>query len=284
MSPVRKAPQGAGLAARKTSQCPQCQNVFVVERAETPASASIGGDASQWHVKTGEGDQYGPVTKAELDTWVKEGRLDSGCQVLKDGWPAWQWAEQVYPRLGGTTDPRPLTAQRNPPAPERAAKATPPHDEDEFRLAAVPTSSDNPFRSPRSQYFEADHSSAETAITPLTRQALKETKPWVTFLAVIGLLGGALVVIIGIVMLFRIGAVGIMQILMGVVNLMGAFFLLEYGQRLRDYLRDGSAGSLEKAIVAQKAFWRLVGILTAIIMVIYAVILLFAMLAIALST
>ena len=43
--------------------------------------------------------QYGPVTKAELDGWAKEGRLDASCQLYRSGWADWKWAAEVYPQL-----------------------------------------------------------------------------------------------------------------------------------------------------------------------------------------
>jgi TM2 domain-containing membrane protein YozV len=50
-------------------------------------------------VKTDDGSQYGPVPKAELDSWVSEGRLNSESQLLKEGAAQWQWATDLYPQL-----------------------------------------------------------------------------------------------------------------------------------------------------------------------------------------
>jgi predicted Zn finger-like uncharacterized protein len=55
--------------------------------------------AGNWFLQTQEGEQYGPVHKQELDTWVSEGRLDATCQVLCEGWEQWKWAEEVFPQL-----------------------------------------------------------------------------------------------------------------------------------------------------------------------------------------
>lgn len=66
--------------------------------AKKPAAEATG----DWFMQTEEGEQYGPVTKADLDAWVTEGRLDAGCQVLRDGWEQWKWAEEVFPQLSGT--------------------------------------------------------------------------------------------------------------------------------------------------------------------------------------
>jgi len=57
----------------------------------------------KWYLKTEDQTQYGPVPKAELDSWVAEGRLTARCQVLREGDPQWQWASDVYPQLAGQT-------------------------------------------------------------------------------------------------------------------------------------------------------------------------------------
>lgn len=91
-----KAPDSA---AGKRTKCPACQTVIQI-----PAAGASTGKES-WTVKTGTGDSYGPVTKSELDQWVKEGRLDDECQVLKEGAPQWQWASDVYPELAAASQP-----------------------------------------------------------------------------------------------------------------------------------------------------------------------------------
>jgi predicted Zn finger-like uncharacterized protein len=59
--------------------------------------------AGNWYLQTQEGDQYGPVSKNDLDNWVAEGRIDAACQVLCEGWEQWKWAEEVYPQLSPAT-------------------------------------------------------------------------------------------------------------------------------------------------------------------------------------
>jgi len=60
-----------------------------------------------WYMRTPDEQQYGPVKRHALDQWVEEGRVDSDCQILCDGWQQWQWASDVYPQLGGATVPPP---------------------------------------------------------------------------------------------------------------------------------------------------------------------------------
>ena len=55
--------------------------------------------AEQWWAQTTDGQQFGPVPKAELDSWVADGSITAECQVLRDGDSQWQWASDVYPQL-----------------------------------------------------------------------------------------------------------------------------------------------------------------------------------------
>ncbi len=92
----------------KQVRCKFCKRAFV-------AAASAAQHDLTWRVQTAEGEQYGPVTKTELDQWVAEARLDCECQVLRQDWNQWQWADDVYPELKSST-PAPTTAA-SPAAP-----------------------------------------------------------------------------------------------------------------------------------------------------------------------
>jgi hypothetical protein len=105
----------ADANAGKRAKCPKCKSEQRVPAASTvgapsqpafsTASASAAppaaNNAAMWTVQTGEGEQYGPITKAELEQWMAEGRLDDNCQILREGWDQWKWASEVYPSLGG---------------------------------------------------------------------------------------------------------------------------------------------------------------------------------------
>lgn len=56
-------------------------------------------------MRTPEGQEFGPVSKADLDRWTAEGRVSHDCELrVADG--GWQAADQVYPELR----PQPLPA------------------------------------------------------------------------------------------------------------------------------------------------------------------------------
>lgn len=89
--------------AGKRIKCPKCEAVVAVP-ASSSSESSPGKAASsekKWYMKGENGQRYGPVPKAELDGWVKEGRITSESQVLEEGSDQWQWATDIYPSLTG---------------------------------------------------------------------------------------------------------------------------------------------------------------------------------------
>lgn len=127
-------------AAGKKIKCPGCESIIVVPaddeeptvsitpKTKTPAKSSAAAGsgsreksaakskpAEMWRVKIDEdGDEYGPIDRAELDEWVAEGRLHGDCQLLQDGHDQWQWASDVYPELDEQAGDDEDTAEDNP--------------------------------------------------------------------------------------------------------------------------------------------------------------------------
>lgn len=72
--------------------------VAAQEPAAEPQAAAPAAE-EMWWAQTADGQQYGPVPKSELDSWVADGSINAECQVLRDGDAQWQWASQVYSQL-----------------------------------------------------------------------------------------------------------------------------------------------------------------------------------------
>jgi hypothetical protein len=83
-------------AAGKRIKCPKCKSPI-----DVPAAEPV--EAEAWTLKTEEGQEYGPVSRAELDQWFEEGRITADSQVLLTGAPQWQWATDLYPALSQPT-------------------------------------------------------------------------------------------------------------------------------------------------------------------------------------
>lgn len=100
-APADSAAAAASGRAGPAEAKPAARRPAVAKRAEPavapPKPAAPG--APQWYVHTEEGDEYGPVSRAELETWIEEGRVDATCQVFCDGWPDWKWAAEEFPQL-----------------------------------------------------------------------------------------------------------------------------------------------------------------------------------------
>jgi len=98
-------------AAGKRVRCPQCKSVISVPGPDgSSAKSGSAVDAqAKYHLKTEDGQTFGPVPKSELDEWFAEGRITAECQILRDGAEQWQWASDLYPQLDGgeATSPDP---------------------------------------------------------------------------------------------------------------------------------------------------------------------------------
>ena len=101
----------------------------------------------RWYMKAEDGEDYGPVPKAELDQWRDEGRITADCHVLQDGAEQWQWASDVYPELEAeeaepaAAGPPPLkTAPVPAPAPLPAQADSSAVDASAFQFAAADAS------------------------------------------------------------------------------------------------------------------------------------------------
>lgn len=98
----------------KKGRCPKCQAVFQVQSMDSQPAASQAAPARQqpvasqpaddgetWFLLTAAEEEFGPITKKELDSWVEEGLVTADSQVFHEGDDAWRWAVELYPQLDG---------------------------------------------------------------------------------------------------------------------------------------------------------------------------------------
>jgi hypothetical protein len=113
---------------------------------------------------------------------------------------------------------------------------------------------------------------------------LRGTKPWVRFLSVLGFIGlGLLLLGCLAILVLPMGPMGSMPIgprvgasfaylLMGLIQFPAVLFLHRYAGRIGRLAASGDPGDLEDALSAQKSFWKYLGILTLVMMVLYVLI------------
>ncbi len=100
------------------NRCPRCgwQITTLPVPAACPVCAAPLGHAEPpppesgplWRMLGEDGIEYGPVTKAELDQWLREGRISARCKIAAGPQAPWLPAGEIYPQLQAA--PRPGTA------------------------------------------------------------------------------------------------------------------------------------------------------------------------------
>ncbi|HEV7164170.1 MAG TPA: hypothetical protein VGO35_02125 [Gammaproteobacteria bacterium] len=106
---------------------------------------------------------------------------------------------------------------------------------------------------------------------------LNATRPWVKFLAILGFIGIAFMVLFGLLMIFgfsllptqpgapAFGAVfGVFYFLFAAIYFMPCLFLYRYSRAIAAIPASGQ-GALEEALKSQKSFWKFMGIVALII-------------------
>jgi len=126
-------------------------------------------------------------------------------------------------------------------------------------------------------------------ITPNMILYLKQTRPWVLFLSILGFvfaglcfLGGAFMLLGSRFMQFAqpqgpfsgtlfMTIMGAVYLLMGVFYLIPCILLIRYSGGIGRMLRTDLAGGMEAALKHQKSFWKYLGILTLSFIILYIV-------------
>ena len=125
----------------------------------------------------------------------------------------------------------------------------------------------------------AAHAPSSGVVTPGVLQALAATKPWVQFCSVIGFLCSGFMIVLGLLMMVGAAAgsmsgrgaampfagfqivMGIMYIVLSLLYLVPSIKLLKYGSSINRLLSGNSVADLENAMEQQRGFWKFVGIM-----------------------
>jgi hypothetical protein len=139
----------------------------------------------------------------------------------------------------------------------------------------------NPYRSPSegSEAFVVGDESGQ-AITHKVLSMLRQTQPWVRFLSVLGFICSAVMVLVGSIGFVAMASAGarmeppglivlLAYIPAGILYFFPSLFLFRYASRINALWTTRSVRQLEDALEAQKSFWKFVGILMLVVIVLY---------------
>jgi hypothetical protein len=127
-------------------------------------------------------------------------------------------------------------------------------------------------------------------VTPAILGALRGTRPWVLLFSILGFLGSGLLVLFALFLVFGVSflksfhgggfagiGLGILYLLLSCLYIAPSLFLLRYAKSIASLTLSRNMGDLEQALTHQRSFWRFVGILTSIMLCIYAFALIIAL-------
>ncbi len=144
------------------------------------------------------------------------------------------------------------------------------------------TDSPNPYQAPAADLVAAQPTATE-AFTPGMVQALRETKPWVRFLSILGFVGCGLMFLAGLVVAIAgaftedafgggFGALlGLVYFVMGALWILPLVHLHKYANAITPVTQGAGANAIEGALARQRSFWRTVGIMTLVFIGLYFV-------------
>jgi len=163
------------------------------------------------------------------------------------------------------TKPPPSEAE----SPASTAAGSPFHPDAE--LPAV-----NPYATPSAELIP-DEEGVSALVSSTARMALKQTRPWVLLLSILGFVFSGLMLLGGLAMLlvsifggeWIMVAGAALYVVLGSTYFFGAWIMFRYGQRIGSFLATGGLGDFEQALLAQKSIWKFFGIITLAVIAIY---------------
>ena len=136
---------------------------------------------------------------------------------------------------------------------------------------------------------------APPVITSPMVEYLRQTKPWVRFISILGFIGTAFLLLAGLFLMVgsgflssRFGSalggvptalIGLIYVVLGALYIIPVVFLFRYATGIQKALTMDLISGMEDALRSQKSFWRFVGILMLILLILQVVALVFVILA-----
>ncbi len=128
--------------------------------------------------------------------------------------------------------------------------------------------------------FNPQNPSTAFNITEPMLLSLRQTKPWTMLLSIVGFIYVGFMVILGIGTMFMLPRfdptnslpssilLGIVYIIMAIIYFFPSLFLYRFSSSLGRLIEGNGAAEMERALLNQKSFWKFIGILAVISIVI----------------
>ncbi len=136
----------------------------------------------------------------------------------------------------------------------------------------------NPYKAPQADLKQQSvPQGSEGGFTSAMALSLKQTRPWVRFLSILGFVWLGFMVVASVAMMFGSGPagygalIGIVYIVLAVLYAAPVLFLHRYASSITRFLESGTSEEMEHALGYQKSFWKFSGIL-ALITILVAII------------
>ena len=215
------------------------------------------------------GQQHGPVSAAQIKEMAASGTLRADDLIWNASMTEWVAASRVKGlSFGG--------AGGHAPAGDAAAlHPVPVESVDTSTYGVTPE-----YATPRQAIPYASHTGSDVPVTPRTLDLLRQTRPWVLFIAILmfiwaGIMCVGALVIIGISLMGRggapsaIGIVAFVYIGIGALMIIPPVYLTRYSSRISALTHSGRAVDLENALDAQRSYWKFIGIFAIVVIAIY---------------
>jgi hypothetical protein len=225
--------------------------------------------STEWHYSKNE-QQYGPISSTDLKGLAEAGEIGPDDLVWNSSLTEWVPAQRVKGLVFAT-------------APMAAAEVAPP--------AAIPVqaSAAAPVMASPVLTYQSPADSQPVALTLRAIDLLSRTRLWVLVMAIVMFLWVAIMAILGVWMMFVLTVpsgrasgstltVGFVYIAMAAFLVAPPIYLTRYYAQIGNLKRLRRPVDLENALDAQRAYWKYLGILSLVIVGIYAIIFIVALL------
>lgn len=116
----------------------------------------------------------------------------------------------------------------------------------------------------------------DSTLGPAIPRIMEQTQPWARLMGILGFISVAFMIVTGL----GAGVVGIVTRspqaavflivypLMALLYVFPSLYLIRYANRIRDFVGQRQPAQLEAALDAQRAFWKFIGVLTLVMLVV----------------